>query len=57
MSDSPQYAPFSVRPPVDLVAELRRAAEEQDRTLSAEIRQALRQYVGSLNKGSAVLTG
>jgi predicted transcriptional regulator len=57
MSESAQDAPFSVRLPADLVAELRRAAEEQDRTLSAEIRQALRQYVASLKKKAAVLPG
>ena len=37
--------PVVCRLPVDLLAELRQLAEDNDRNLSAEIRRAVRQYV------------
>lgn len=42
MSD---MTPVVCRLPVDLLAELRQLAEDNDRNLSAEIRRAVRQYV------------
>ena len=38
----------SVRVPVELVTALEQAAKEGDRTLSAELRRAIRRHVGAL---------
>lgn len=38
---------ISARVPSDLVAALERAAEASDRTLSAELRRAIKQYVAA----------
>jgi predicted transcriptional regulator len=45
---------ISAKVPVSLVADLRRIAKAQDRSLSAEIRQALRDRVEALSKEAPV---
>ena len=39
------YVQISARIPADLAAGLERSAEQEDRTLSAELRRAIRQYL------------
>lgn len=45
MSENTDHVQISARVPADLAEELERAATEADRTLSAELRRALRQYL------------
>ena len=41
-----EHVQLSVRVPTDLVEALTRVAEEQDRTVSAELRRIIRRHVG-----------
>lgn len=54
-SDSDQVR-ISVRIPGDLARSLERLAEEEDRTLSAELRRMIRQRVGSTTTYHSVTT-
>jgi predicted transcriptional regulator len=40
-----QYVQISARIPAELAAGLEQSAEREDRTLSAELRRAIRQYL------------
>jgi hypothetical protein len=48
MSENTDHVQISARVPADLAEGLERAAAEADRTLSAELRRALRQYLIAL---------
>jgi predicted transcriptional regulator len=45
MSDATDHVQISARIPADLAEALERAAEREDRTFSAELRQAIRRYL------------
>lgn len=45
MSETSDHVQISARIPAELAVELERAAEQEDRTLSAELRRAIRQYL------------
>jgi len=44
-TDGSDYVQISARIPANWAAELERAARQEDRTLSAELRRAIRQYL------------
>jgi hypothetical protein len=43
--DGSDYVPISARIPADLAAGLEESAKREDRTLSAELRRAIRHYL------------
>ena len=47
MADEPKSKQVMVRMPIDLYETLRRLAESQERTLSQEVRLALRQHTNA----------